>query len=444
MADQMALDGQTDGATGYRPFQVGLVPCAVVIDTRNVHGQSRKVFGRGLRPTCGGVKDALKAYGFDAVEVYAGVATKTLSKAPSRRLQRALDDNKRYAAQLASEGVVVLSGHLAERNNDWEEKQVDVLLALQVADLADRRKQLDHSFECIVVLSEDMDLMPAMEFASRRSVDVYAAAWDTVHTREDQRKWLILNEDALTTICRPREGIQLGHPVRRVIARMATGVAPHQAPMWSSTASQPQGEVNLSNRSGITGIWNSPRRVRAGDRFPLFAVAVKMEGRGRRFPVVVLSENPPESSPFEDVVEGELLHWVSPTRARVKLASGSTSATISVPAGSLLPGQQVAVLRVSDGNQSSTHYIGPIGRDVQIEGEWLLPDRTAVVRVAEAGHRPKMWRTIVEGPGHVVMVPKRLLRHVRPGSALRVVVVGMDDHAAYTGMPVMCCIPMVA
>lgn len=280
----------------YEPFAAGMVRCAVVIDTRNMHGQARKAFGRGLRPDTEGVrKGGLRRYGLEAEEIYAGVATKTMSSSPSELIRSLMEDNKRYAVDLASRGAVVLSGHLAERSGEVEEKQVDVLIALKVADLADRVRQLAAPFECIVVLSEDMDLMPSYEFARQRGVPVYAAAFDTIHTRDDQNKWLILDERSLHDICPPPAALALGTPMRTLIARMAVSAAPVQAPAWKvETWDGGKRNIVLSNSKGITGILHERRRnAYSGERLYLYAIGIEMEPKSKRFPLLTLSRTGP-------------------------------------------------------------------------------------------------------------------------------------------------------
>ena len=125
--------------------------------------------------------------------------------------------NGKYRDELASGGVKVLEGYLVERGDRVDEKKVDVLLALQVADVVDRIRQGKTSAKCVVVLSEDMDLMLAYEYAAARGVQVYALADDTVYHREDQKKWLLLHEAAARGL--GSEEDTQGTPVRKVTSR---------------------------------------------------------------------------------------------------------------------------------------------------------------------------------------------------------------------------------
>ncbi|MFC5175649.1 hypothetical protein [Nocardioides taihuensis] len=448
MSTQPPLDGlpptvaAEDIAAIYQPFAKGLTRCAVVVDTRNMHGQARRVFGRGLRPSAHGIRLALREYGFDAVEVYAGVATKTMATSPSDRVRAAVEDNKRYAVELAREDAVVLAGHLAERGGEMEEKQVDVLLALKVADLADRARQLSAPFECIVVLSEDMDLMPSYEFGNQRGVPVYAAAFDTIHTRDDQRKWLILDEVSLRRICPPPAHIALGAPMRSLIARIATTPAPVQAPVWKvETWNHAKREIILSNSKGITGILKERRNsIRVNERHFLYATGIEMEPKSRRFPLLTLGRSRPQHHHFEGVDFGHVLYWVEPTRAKIRIEDSQETATITASPGQLLPGQRIAVFREATGDRTATYYVGPLEESPPTDG-WPLPETIGVVTITGDEHRSKVWRCAVDGLDTPVLVPKEHLKHATVGDRLRVALAGQFPTGEPLGQPLTCCLP---
>lgn len=426
----------------YTPFPTGLVQCAVVVDTRNMHGQARRVFGRGLRPYATGIRAALRDYGFDAVEIYAGVATKTMASSPSDRVQSALEDNKRYAVELAQQDAVVLGGHLAERNGEMEEKQVDVLLALKVADLADRVRQLSAPFSTIVVLSEDMDLMPSFEFAAQRGVTVYAAAFDTVHNRTDQTSWLVLDENSMRKICPPPAAIALGTPMRELIARMATTPAPTQAPVWKiETWDNSKREVVLSNSKGVTGVLHERRKnAHVDERLFLYATGIEMEPKSKRFPLLTLGRSRPEGERFEGVEFATVMYWVQSTRVKVKFEGTDEVATLTASPGQLLKGQRVAVFRTLTDGKSANYYIGPVG-DPPDHGEWPLPDATAVVTIVGDGPGNGSWRAQIAGLETTVVVPKSPLKHVAVGDRLRVALAGKTNAGELLVQPLTCCLP---
>lgn len=443
---QPQLDGMPAATTQPvppgNPFECGLVPCAVVVDTRNMHGQSRKVFGRGLRPDADGIRTALRRYGFEAVEIYAGVATKTMTNSPSPMVTSALEDNKRYAVRLATADAVVLAGHLAERNGEMEEKQVDVLLALKVADLADRIRQLSAPYEHIVVLSEDMDLMPSYEFAAQRGVTVYAAAFDTVHTREDQINWLVLDEESMRTICPPPAAINLGTPMRQLIARMATTPPPVQAPSWKVESWNGSGRIILSNSKGVTGILRENRRVRAGDRIALWATGIEMEPSSKRFPLLRLSRDRPHDNTFDGVELATVLYWVQPTRAKVLMADTNEKVTIKASPGDLLPGQSVAVFRTTTDGRLATYYLGPLESAPDHE-DWPSADTTAVVTIAGPGAGPATWTCQIDESDTPLLVPKEHLKHAAVGDRLRVALAGRSGKGLIA-QPLTCCLPVVS
>ncbi|WP_163592734.1 hypothetical protein, partial [Klebsiella pneumoniae] len=83
-----------------------------------------------------------------------GIATRTSTKSPGTWLIENLDRNIRYRDRLTADGAFVLEGLLVERGTKPEEKQVDVLCEIAVADIADRILRGTSNAKCIVVLSE--------------------------------------------------------------------------------------------------------------------------------------------------------------------------------------------------------------------------------------------------------------------------------------------------
>ena len=142
-----------------------LTPCAVVVDSRNLVGQAARLFGIPSNFTLNGLRQALAGFGLEPIEVRVGMATRVLQDKCSNHVTRMCEKNQTQASRLTADGAKVLHGYLAERGGDVEEKQVDVLCAVAVADLAERIVVGASQARCIVCISEDMDLMPAYDFA---------------------------------------------------------------------------------------------------------------------------------------------------------------------------------------------------------------------------------------------------------------------------------------
>lgn len=418
-----------------------LTPCAVIVDTQNVRGQSRKIFGQGRQPTGAGIRAGLAMYGFDAVEIYAGVATGTTSTRPSRRVQDALDINQKYKDHLEAAGVTVLEGNLAERKGGLEEKQVDVLCALTVADIVERIKQGTSQARCIVMLSEDMDLMPAYEYAARRGITTYAAAHDTIHARPEQIDWILLTQDALTQICEPH-GRKIGSRLRSNLAEIATSSTPPVLTNWKVVAPKmgDDGRALVTNNNGAYGLLRPSRPLKRDERVKLYAVGVEMDPRSMRFPYLQLSEHIPEVT-FADIETAEVLHWTAPTMVRVAIQDSTAMASLTASPGTLMPGQQVAVLKSKPRGQQGRYLIGATSAWIPPSG-WSVPGSTAIAVVSSVATPSSGWMAAsLEASGDEVLIHAQLLEHTKVGSRLMVAVAGIHPSGLPQTMPLTCCLP---
>lgn len=360
-----------------------LVPCAVVVDSRNLIGQSARLFGAPSNFTIPGIRRALEAYGFDPVEVRVGTATRVLQEKCSERVNRMRQKNEDAAKRLESDGATILHGYLVERGGTVEEKQVDVLCAVAIADLAERILVKASAAQCIVSLSEDMDLMPAYDFAHARDVPVFAAAIDTVHVRSEQRAWMLLDEEAIDLSC-PSSGRYRGMKLRAWIARIALESV-QVAGVWTVGFRLSDGTYEMSRNNGARGFWLNPDSVRPGQKATLYATGVVADASTRRFPYLQLSEVP-SKGPFANVETGTVQFWVAQNRVKIALSSGQ-NVTVGAPAGSLLPAQEVAVLT---GPADSFTLIGELDKGDEPALWTVAPRRRALVEVT-VGQVTKGW-----------------------------------------------------
>jgi hypothetical protein len=419
----------------------GLKPCSVIVDTRNVHGRGKDLFGVGRRPTAASIRKALGFYGLDAVEIFAGVATQT-GKQPSATVRGFIDSNVEYAERLRRDGVTVLEGRLAE----WpqgpgeapkvDEKQVDVLLALQVAELVDRGQRGGGAARQIVVLSEDMDLMPAFEFAARRGVEVYAASTDTWHQRPQQTKWFLLHEDAAAALVEMPFYASTAD-IRSYAAAVAARALPVQSTRWKAFRDSGRpGDVTLYNGRGVGGLFRSPFPVRRGDKRDLYANEVVMGGR---FPRVRLSSAVPV---VDEVLPGfvlaTVLRWVDLTSMKVRLPDGS-STNLTVSPGAALVGDEVVVHVQSTGRDASKSFVGPLTR-WDPPGGWS-GDRIQVVEVTGTSAAPNNLDAVTES-GTAVLIRGARLKHAAAGSRVLVAPAGVEPQSGLLSvMPMTCCLP---
>ena len=360
-----------------------VAPAVVIVDSRNVWGAARRQFGTGKRVVVEGVREALRPYGFEAIEVHVGIATTTTARAPSLRLTSDLAVNNKYAAAVnASPLGHALVGRLVERRGDLTEKLVDVLCAMQIARSAHEIASGQSPAKAIIVVSEDMDLIPAYQFAQDLDVPIYAAANATVDTRPDS-SWLLLGESALRMSCERVEGRLYGQRLRQEICTWVTAPTPRTLEFtvrsWNSKGSR----LRLAHRSGAIGIWHDPPDQTdhtTGATHDLAVVGLEASGSERDFPIVTLGQRP-TSWPPPLLVSATVREWDSPTQVVVILPTGPTQ-VLSTTIGSLLPGDRVLIHEGrATASQEAWRLVGRLEPSQPTLG-WRYPTVPALARVA--------------------------------------------------------------
>jgi hypothetical protein len=155
---------------------------AAIVDSRNIFHQAGDATGARARPTVAGVQAALARYDLDIATVHVGLAL--ARPADLSHLARQHADNEQYRQQILATGGHVLLGELHRKPGGVvEEKMVDcaccVRITRYVEEIASGRSQV----EAIVVLSKDIDLRPAVDYAVEMKVPVVVAAYDVVQHR---------------------------------------------------------------------------------------------------------------------------------------------------------------------------------------------------------------------------------------------------------------------
>lgn len=377
-------DGQMNVSARVLP----LVPAAVVVDYRNVFGAARRQFGSGQEVVVDGVVAALEYYGFLSTSVHVAIGTSTVGHHQSRRLLEALESNRTHAAAVdASRLGRVLHARLVERENGLEEKLADVLCALQIArisnDIASRRSPA----QAIVVLSEDMDLIPAYEFATDLGVPVFAAATATVDTRPES-SWLLLGEGPLRAACRRPMGRSVGHALRGEIAGWLDAGSPRRLSFKVVAWEDDKDRIRLRHNSGALGYWwHPPREVDRGRgaSHELEVCGLDAYASERDFPMLTLS---PQATgwPPEGLVRARVVNWKTPTRIGVELPGGQKR-TLSAAFGTVLPGDDVLVMEQPTAGQPSWRLVGSLTPAHGIEG-WADSTMPELVTVTSRGGSP--------------------------------------------------------
>ena len=362
------------------PFQKAPVHAAVVVDSRNLRGQYADVFGVARRASVAGITKMLGAYGFLVTDVFVGIATNG-SGGGSAYLARCLQENQDYAAEIVSHpDGHVLEGRLVERSTRTgkalEEKLVDVLCAIQVARLAQQIKDKVRS-GVIVVLSEDMDLIPAYKFAQDLGVTVYAASNDIVDARAQHSKWLLLTQAGLADAAGRAYGREQGRDLRRAVARLLT--APPPVVVKVKVGNKCRDGVLVTHNSGARGFWRPPAGARPshGDSLALHVAGVDWEDGA--FPRLRLEDQPSYASAV-GLQSGRVQAVPTPTRVTVRLPGGLTKKLDGASPGALLPGMEVLVHdETTAGGQHAWRLVGALDARPATPG-WPDPTRPVVVR----------------------------------------------------------------
>jgi hypothetical protein len=363
------------------------VDAAVVVDSRNIRGQYADVFGQPRRSSVSGIVTMLADYGFNVTDVYVGMGTNGSANG-SVYLARRLQENRDYAAEIVSHpDGHVLEGRLVERSSKsgkvLEEKLVDVLCALQVARLAHEIKDKARS-GVIIVLSEDMDLIPAYKFADDLGVTVFAASNDIVDARAQYSKWLLLTQAGLGDAAGRAFGRDQGRELRRSIARLLQATPP--AKIKGKVASPCRDGVLVNHNSGAKGFWRPPagKRVSTGTPVELYVAGVDWEDVA--FPRMKLSEVAPTAPPMGLQV-GKVTAIPTPTRVSVTLPGGVSKKLDGSSPGSLLPDMAVLVHAESVQGQQAWRLVGALDAR-PISPGWSDPTRPLVVRAVSTASTP--------------------------------------------------------
>lgn len=154
----------------------------MIVDSRNVFHQAGDATGRRGRPSVSGVRVALARYGFDVGAVHVGLALARPSDRQSLARHHAVNDA--YRAQIVSAGGDILLGELHRKSTGVvEEKMVDCACCVRITRYVDEIAYKRTAVEAIVVLSKDIDLRPAVDYAIEMQVPIVVAAHDVVQHR---------------------------------------------------------------------------------------------------------------------------------------------------------------------------------------------------------------------------------------------------------------------
>jgi hypothetical protein len=155
---------------------------AAIVDSRNIFHQAGDATGMRARPTVAGVRAALARYGFDVTAVHVGLALARPSDQQDLAQHHA--DNETYRTQIEAGGGDVLLGELHRKLTGMvEEKMVDCACCVRITRYVDEIAGSRTDIKAIVVLSKDIDLRPAVDYAIEKNVPIVVAAHDVIQHR---------------------------------------------------------------------------------------------------------------------------------------------------------------------------------------------------------------------------------------------------------------------
>lgn len=329
----------------------GLTPALVVVDSRNIFHQTDAATGFRMRPQVQGIVEAMRDYGFDALEVHVGLA---LPRSQDwAQLSSAAKANSDYMNEIdAHQRGSVLLGELHRKDKAGggyvvEEKQVDVACAVDICRHASQMAHHNSPFRAIILLSQDTDLTPAVKYAEEINVPLVLGA----HERVERRgfPYILLTERTLRAMGHIREPVA-GHALRTAVAKAVSG--PDLWDDWTIGEHDPHRErVLVSAADGLRGVVKPHLVVgkNVGDTVRLRVAGVDW-GRRRRlpFPLVVCTTTNPSSA--HDHRADYERRFVRGRRALTELILDrpvGNKSRLNYPAGGVASGTEV-LIDVSD------------------------------------------------------------------------------------------------
>jgi hypothetical protein len=334
---------------------------AAIVDSRNIFHQAGDATGIRARPTVPGVRAALARYEFDVTAVHVGLALARPCDQQVLAGQHA--DNEAYRTRIEAAGGDVLLGELHRKPSGMvEEKMVDCACCVKITRYVDEIVGGRTDIEAILVLSQDSDLRPAIDYAIERNVPIIVAAQDVVQHRG--HPFALLGPQAYAEITGVPPSAN-GHEMRELLACALYDGTPVP---WtvSGTRSRP----TLVNSSGLTavpaqGVVLPP----PGGTASLYPVDATWDDRVLgSFPLLVCSTRPSLTRCWSAAT---VRRRTAPMTVEIE-HSGGRFQRAQFPLGGVTPGETVLV-------HSATGRI--LGRLLTGHRRTFTPDEPQVLRV---------------------------------------------------------------
>jgi hypothetical protein len=307
---------------------------AVVVDSRNAYHQAGDVIGVKALPSVSGVVAALDRFGYTIERVHVGLALARPRDMVA--LKRQHEENSAYRDQVLADprGTVLLGELHVKSDGRVEEKIVDVACCVQITRLVAEIYHGTSNLDALVVISRDIDLTPAYDYAGELGVPLTVAAPDVIQHRG--HPYLMLGPHSFAEIVQ-RQGGNGGHDLRELLAG-----ALHDGRVMEWTVDRRQRTPLLRHRTGLVGI-PADRSVRLpadGQHIELFPVNASWnQDVNGSFPLLVLGTRP---SAAHRCAEGRVLRRRAPNTIELRMSDGS-KLRAHYPLGGLVNGDTVVV-----------------------------------------------------------------------------------------------------
>ncbi len=297
--------------------------------------QAGDAIGIRGRPTVPGVKAALARYGLDVRFVHIGLALARPADRSALAKQHA--DNETYLKQVLTDGGDALLGELHQKaGGQVEEKMVDGACCVRITRYVDEIAAGTSAVRSIVVLSKDIDLTPAVDYAVEMKVPITVAALDVVQHRK--HPFVLLGPRAYSQII--GSTLTTGHELRELLS-----CALYDGTVVPWTVRGTPGQPRLHHSSGIAAVPEPGTKLPGlGNTAHLYPINVTwIEHMLGSFPILICGDSRATTPSWET---GTVRRRTAPMTIEVALDNG-TARREHFPLGGAVRGDRVLLHRQS-------------------------------------------------------------------------------------------------
>lgn len=356
----------------------------VIVDSRNVVGQAARQLGEPAHPDVESVVRTFALYGFAVQAVH--VALGLPRSADRAKLQGQLKVNEAFRDRVLEHPMGdVLLGELHAREKaggriEAAEKMVDTRCAVDVVRHARDIASGSSPFDAIIVVSEDIDLAPAYQYADDLGVPVFPAAAAVIDRRGDYHKnFLLLPPDAIAKLAPPAShGRSLrGHDLRARTADAFKTQARLSVRRVTSYEGPHHGAV-LCTDDGLLAVAADHEAPNGVDQVEVYANGLDFGVRSDPlFPYLRCSVTRSQGDRHHRTAVA--MKWQRPGVLDVTMGNGSERSLSQVPMGYVTPGTKLLVY-VKDG---SSKFVGVLGEPAPLSSSSGSPVDTRLPATAQ-------------------------------------------------------------